>query len=171
MSVILRAAAYAARAHLGQTRKDGTTPYIIHPARVAGRVAIHPIATEEMVAAAFLHDVVEDTKVTHADLAADFVIPIADLVKELTNKYTAPGMSRHDRKKLERVRLGKISLTAKIIKLLDRIDNLKDLAYGDKFGELYASESLQLGQVIGHADSALYEELKEAAQRLQESRA
>ena len=169
MSVILRAAAYAARAHLGQTRKDGTTPYIIHPARVAGRVAVHPTATEEMVAAAFLHDVVEDTKVTHADLTTDFVIPVAALVKELTNTYTAPGMSRHDRKKLERARLGTISLPAKIIKLLDRIDNLRDLSYGNGFAEIYAEESLLLGQVIGHADTTLYAELQEAAKRLQEN--
>ena len=61
MHIILKAAAFARRAHAGQRRKYNDRPYIVHPARVAGRVAAHPQATETMVAAAFLHDVVEDT--------------------------------------------------------------------------------------------------------------
>ena len=68
MSIILKAAALAVRAHEGQKRKYTGFPYITHPARVAGRVGILPVVTEEMVAAAYLHDVLEDTTITKAEI-------------------------------------------------------------------------------------------------------
>lgn len=82
MNLILKAAAFARQAHADQRRKYNDRPYIQHPARVAGRVAAHPQVTEAMVAAAFLHDVVEDTPHTLDEVSAEFGPEVARLVLE-----------------------------------------------------------------------------------------
>ena len=69
LNPILRAAQFARQAHEGQRRKCNDRPYIEHPARVAARVTILPGATEAMVVAAWLHDVVEDTTVELDEIA------------------------------------------------------------------------------------------------------
>lgn len=85
MSLIIDAAQFAATAHKGQVRKYNGRPYISHPIRVAGRVATHPEASEELVAAAFLHDVVEDCNVGIGLLQRIFGHAVASLVGDLTN--------------------------------------------------------------------------------------
>lgn len=73
--------AIAHRAHAGQFRRDGVTPYIVHPEAVARRLEGDPAAQ----ATAWLHDVLEDTAVTEADLeSAGVSRPIVDAVRLLT---------------------------------------------------------------------------------------
>jgi len=109
-NIILKAAAFARQAHAGQRRKYNDRPFIIHPARVAGRVAAHPQATETMVAAAFLHDVVEDTPHTLGEVTAEFGPEVARLVEELTNPSKGSKASRSERKQQDREHLAEVSV-------------------------------------------------------------
>jgi guanosine-3',5'-bis(diphosphate) 3'-pyrophosphohydrolase len=127
MNLILKAAAFARQAHAEQRRKYNDRPYIQHPARVAGRVAARSQATEVMVAAAFLHDVVEDTPHTLDEILTEFGPDVARLVAELTNPSKGLKSPRRERKQIDRDHLAVVSVEAKIIKLLDRIDNLQEM--------------------------------------------
>jgi len=169
MNIIIAAAHLARRAHEGQFRKYRRVPYIHHPARVAGRVAPHPEATEVMVAAAFLHDVVEDTPFGLQDITAATSAQIADLVSQLTNPSKNMKLPREDRKAIDRAHLRKACREAKIIKLVDRIDNLRDMDDAeDQFRQLYAGESLLLADTVGDVDAALKAELVEICRKIQE---
>lgn len=170
MNIIISAAQFAKRAHEGQFRDFTRVPYIFHPARVAGRVALHPEATEAMVAAAFLHDVVEDTPFNLQDIATATSQEISGLVSQLTNPSKNMKLPREDRKAIDRAHLRKATRQARIIKMIDRIDNLRDLAGAEEqFKVLYAGESLLLADTVGDADAALKAELVELCQKIQEN--
>jgi len=110
-----RAAELARAAHVGQFRRDGVTPYIRHPEAVAARVAGDPVAE----AAAWLHDVLEDTDTTVENLR-DKQIPdeVIACVVALTNKGDI-GYERY----LDRI---KASPVAKKVKIADMLANLSD---------------------------------------------
>ncbi len=163
MNIIIKAAQFAAQAHAGQARKDGKTPYIRHPERVAGRAASRADATETMVCICFLHDVLEDTKVTLEELVQEFGGNIALGVEAMTNPSKGSTAPRAERKRQDREHLETASKEIKIIKMLDRIDNLNDLDPDDSFVTVYAGESLLLVDVIGSADSELADELRTVA--------
>jgi (p)ppGpp synthase/HD superfamily hydrolase len=168
MNVILKAAAFARHAHDGQRRKYNRRPFVQHPARVAGRAAVHPRASEIMVAAAFLHDVVEDTSHTLDEIVAEFGSDIARLVSELTNPSTGSKAPRHERKRQDREHLGLVSTEAKILKLLDRIDNLREMQEAPAdFRRKYCEESRLLAEVIGDADPKLKMELLDGVAHLE----
>jgi len=118
----------AERAHAGQFRKDGTTPYIDHPREVAERflgyardLGVPAEEFEGAVCAALLHDVVEDTPVTRAKLAAQIDAPrVIELVDLLTKADpTRPA----DEAYFERISRDKM---ARALKFCDRIANLYD---------------------------------------------
>jgi len=168
MNIILKAAAFARQAHAEQRRKYNDRPYIQHPARVAGRVAAHPRATEAMVAAAFLHDVVEDTPHTLEEVSAEFGLEVARLVAELTNPSKGSKAPRRERKQLDRDHLAQVTLEAWIIKLLDRIDNLQEMVDAPgNFRRKYCEESRLLADVISDADPELKAELLDSIERLE----
>lgn len=169
MNVIIKAAVFARQAHAEQRRKYNDRPYIVHPARVAGRVAAYPDATETMVAAAFLHDVVEDTPCTLDDVAAEFGLDVARLVDELTNPSSIGSpASRSERKQLDRERLAQVSTQGKVIKLMDRIDNLQEMGGAPiKFLKLYCAESRSLAEAIGKVAPDLKAELIDCVERLE----
>jgi (p)ppGpp synthase/HD superfamily hydrolase len=167
MNVILKAAAFARQAHAGQNRKYHDRPYIQHPARVAGRVAIHPKATEAMVVAAFLHDVVEDTPHTSEEVSAEFGPEVARLVGELTNPSKGSKAPRRERKQQDRDHFAHVSVEARVIKLLDRIDNLQEMQDAPSgFKAKYCEESRLLADAIGDADPELKAELLDCVERL-----
>jgi (p)ppGpp synthase/HD superfamily hydrolase len=87
MDIVRKAQVYAMAAHASvkQVRKYTGEPYIVHPAEVAKIVAGVPGSTPDMVAAAWLHDVVEDTGCTFTDIHMAFGIDIATLVGWLTD--------------------------------------------------------------------------------------
>ncbi len=127
MTLILKAAQAAAEAHRGQARTgQPQTPYIVHPARVAGLAACLPDTSEELVAAAFLHDVVEDTALTVDDLLRDFPEQVVQYVLALTETPPTPGMSRTERKRHDRERLLAAPRGVQQVKLCDIFDNLRD---------------------------------------------
>lgn len=159
MSGIIEAAeTFATRCHLGMNRKYGCGPYINHPRRVAARVASLPGATSEMVAAAWLHDVMEDCGVGYVELWGEFGGAVANLVAELTN-VKRTGLNRAAQKAADHARLATVSREAKLIKLIDRIDNLNELPRDDGFWPVYAAESRDLAEAVGDADAGLKAEL------------
>jgi len=170
MSLIINAAHFAAAAHGEQRRKYSETPYIWHPARVAGRVALLPNATEEMIAAAYLHDVLEDTPTTVFKLEELFGSKVTKMVIDLTNVSKGSTKPRAERKKMDFEYLSSTPPEIKQIKLLDRIDNLREMQGApDKFGRLYCQESRDLSAAIGLVDTQLNGELLVEIYRLEKS--
>ena len=122
---VLRATLFAARAHAGQTRKGAAAePYVNHVIEVAGLLAEYG-APLPVVLAGLLHDTVEDTEVTHADLVAAFGAEVADLVAEATDDTALP---KETRKALQVSQAPKKSDGAKQLKLADKISNLRAIA-------------------------------------------
>jgi (p)ppGpp synthase/HD superfamily hydrolase len=87
MDIVEKARIFATAAHaaVDQRRKYTNEPYIVHPKQVADFVANVPGATPEMIAAAWLHDVVEDTKVTNEDIAREFGDKVGEYVGWVTD--------------------------------------------------------------------------------------
>lgn len=152
-----------AKAHKGQTRKDGVTPFVIHPISVMFKTAELESSTEDMVIAAAGHDLVEDTDVSIDYIRTEFGDGVAELVDELTNKFTKeshPNLNRKERKALELERLKKISNAAKQIKLIDRIHNLESRGLAlEHMRKNYLPESEELAFAIGDAAIDLCSEL------------
>lgn len=137
-----RAARFAQLAHgkAGQTRDGSGLPYITHPAAVAFIVASVP-HTEEMLAAAWLHDVVEDCDVAIAEIADRFGPCVSDLVGFLTNTPSGTGANRAMRKALDRERLRGADPRAQTIKVADIIVNSRTVVDDKpKFARQYLSE-------------------------------
>jgi (p)ppGpp synthase/HD superfamily hydrolase len=128
---------------LGQRRKGTNEPYTKHLSEVAKLVAKSG-GDEAQVAAAWLHDVVEDTPVPLSHVQSVFGPDVAKLVQELTDKFTKqnyPGLNRRQRKAKELQRLSKISDRAKTIKYADFVSNLESVSFlGPNFGEVYTKE-------------------------------
>jgi guanosine-3',5'-bis(diphosphate) 3'-pyrophosphohydrolase len=125
--LVLRAAQFAAMKHRNQRRKDKeATPYINHPLALAN-VLWHEgrIADARIIAAALLHDTVEDTRTTRAELARAFGKPIATVVAEVTDNMR---LDKKTRKRLQVEHAPYLSPPAKLVKLADKICNLRDLA-------------------------------------------
>jgi GTP pyrophosphokinase len=125
-----KAYVYAARAHKGQTRRSGE-PYLSHPLEVASMLADMKLDSTTLLAG-LLHDVLEDTDITAADLQENFGQEVADLVEGVT-KMSRVQESSPEVRQAETIR--KIILTmindlrVIFIKLADRIHNLKTLKF------------------------------------------
>ncbi len=126
MLVILRAAAFAAAAHTGQTRRGLPDPYINHPLRVAEHAA-HAGLGEDAIVAALLHDVVEDKARTWYDLQdAGFSERAISLARLLTKWWESSDEGAdHDKATYYARILGDRDAIA--LKLLDRTDNMQDV--------------------------------------------
>lgn len=149
MSLILKAAALAATAHKNQKRKYSGRPYIEHPGRVAARVSTLPDVTEREVAAAWLHDVKEDQAEHWSGVVLAMPDDIVGMVIWLTNNKHRPDVDRKSRKSADRARLVDAPRWVKLVKLIDRIDNIRDMDHADTgFRSLYLQESLLLANVL-----------------------
>ncbi|MGY5846472.1 HD domain-containing protein [Salegentibacter sp. HM20] len=149
---------FARKAHGNQQRKYSEELYIEHPIRVAELVKTVD-HTPEMICAAYLHDVVEDTGVSLQDIERRFGLKIAGLVEELTDEYEKKNYSylnRRQRKGLEVERQARMSLEAKTIKLADVIDNTRDIVKNDPgFARKYLVEMEALIGAIREGDLRL----------------
>lgn len=122
---VLEAARYAVEAHDGAYRKNAKgEPYVVHPLRVAQRLVFHGYQDSALLAAAILHDVVEDTDTPIGEINAKFGPYVAALVAEVTDDKTK---SQVERKKAQVEHITTMSADAAAIKLSDAIDNLMDL--------------------------------------------
>jgi guanosine-3',5'-bis(diphosphate) 3'-pyrophosphohydrolase len=122
---ILDAAVFAADKHKTCRRKDvDATPYINHPLRVAQILTESKVTDLDVIVAALLHDTIEDTEATYAELLELFGPAVADLVAEVTDDKTK---QPEERKALQVQNAPKKSDGAKLIKLADKAANLEDL--------------------------------------------
>jgi (p)ppGpp synthase/HD superfamily hydrolase len=157
-SVVDRARAFARVAHAEQTRKYTGEPYVVHTDEVAALVAGHG-GTPEMIAAAHLHDVLEDTPTTFDTLAAEFGRDIAELVAALSDQVPKPAGNRKLRKQLESDRLGTCEDRVHTIKLADIVSNTRSIAERDpRFARVYLVEMRYLVDRLTRGDQRLWAE-------------
>ncbi|HEV7347099.1 HD domain-containing protein [Telluribacter sp.] len=168
MEVLEKIRQFAEEAHGEQKRKYSQLPYIVHPVAVMNLCREY---TDEVpaLAAALLHDVLEDTPVTahqlHAYLLSVMNRPEADrtlrLVKDLTDEYTKanyPQLNRKKRRRREAERLASADPMAQTVKYADLIDNCLDIVKHDKdFGKVFVQESTLLLEHMTSGDQRLYQ--------------
>lgn len=152
MAAIEKAYLFANRAHAGQARKSGE-PYIVHPISVANILVQLGMDTDSVVAA-LLHDVVEDTPVTSAEIEANFGSIIAQIIDGLT-KLSKMGFKTREEHQAENVRRMLIAsnkdIRVLIIKLADRLNNMRTLSamYPQKQRDI-ARETMEIYAPLAH---------------------
>jgi (p)ppGpp synthase/HD superfamily hydrolase len=148
----------AAHSATGQVRKYTGEPYFEHPMQVAQILKVHvPTVTDEMLAAAFLHDVVEDTEVPLSLIVTMFGPIVGAYVEQLTDVSRPEDGNRARRKAIDREHTAKASPEAKTIKLADLISNTRSIVARDPdFAVTYLAEKRQLLQVLTEGDPVLY---------------
>ena len=122
--MIRRAAEFAAKAHEGALRKGSRIPYISHPMEVAMIVALIT-DDKDLIAAAYLHDVIEDAGVTYQELEREFGSHIAQLVKKESEDKSKTWM---ERKQATIDRLAVAEREDKILAFGDKLSNLRSTA-------------------------------------------
>jgi (p)ppGpp synthase/HD superfamily hydrolase len=161
VSLSERALAFATEAHKGQKRKYTGEDYIVHPIAVAElvRTVQH---TPEMIAAAYLHDTVEDCGVKLDTIEAEFGYEVRCLVWWLTEKATKADGNRRVRKRIDREHLAGAPAEAQTIKLADIIDNVSTIKERDPdFWRVYRLEKLALLDVLTRGDAGLLARARE----------
>ncbi|MBO4854756.1 MAG: bifunctional (p)ppGpp synthetase/guanosine-3',5'-bis(diphosphate) 3'-pyrophosphohydrolase [Oscillospiraceae bacterium] len=122
---------FAEDAHRGQMRKDGS-PFVTHPLAVAQILAEELHLDSESIAAALLHDTIEDTVATHADIARLFSPTVADLV-EGVSKLTRVHYTSKEEEQMENLRKMLMAMAKDIrvilIKIADRLHNMRTMEY------------------------------------------
>ena len=124
--LVQKAAQFAAQKHKGQIRKGrDECPYIDHLKSVARVIAeVGGIEDPEILAAAWLHDTLEDTETTPEELEANFGKRVRQLVEEVSDDKSLP---KDERKQLQIQHAPKLSIDAVLIKLGDKISNIIDV--------------------------------------------
>ncbi len=127
LPVIIQALSFAAQKHRDQRRKDvNTSPYINHPIALAS-VLVNEAGIEDVavVCGALLHDTVEDTETTPEELEQVFGPQIRAIVMDVTDDKT---LEKHIRKQRQIEHAAHACREAKLVKLADKICNLRDIA-------------------------------------------
>lgn len=159
MDIVEKARILATAAHhaVNQTRKYTGAPYIDHPQEVVHWIQ-HVQHTPSMLAAAWLHDTVEDTGITLELIESEFGSDIAALVEMLTDVSTSSDGNRSVRKAKDRDHIAAASPEAKTIKLADLLSNTRSIIKHDKqFAKVYMKEMAQLLTVLVEGDALLLE--------------
>jgi (p)ppGpp synthase/HD superfamily hydrolase len=167
--LITLARTFATERHGNQKRKYSDEPYTVHLESVMEIVRSVP-HDENMLIAALLHDVVEDTETTFGEIANRFEVDVYELVSALTD-YTKVVGNRKHRKKLDAQRLSNAPARAQTIKLADLIDNTASIVERDpNFARVYLEEKQRLLEVMTKGDPTLYarayEQLQEGQRKL-----
>ena len=127
LKLVLKALSFAAHKHKDQRRRDvEASPYINHPITLANILCneVH-VTDNEVICAALLHDTVEDTDTTEAELGQEFGATICGIVMDVTDDKA---LGKAERKQLQIEHAAHISDQAKLVKLADKISNLRDMA-------------------------------------------
>ncbi|XP_011877427.1 PREDICTED: guanosine-3',5'-bis(diphosphate) 3'-pyrophosphohydrolase MESH1 [Vollenhovia emeryi] len=126
LSLVIKCANFAAEKHRSQRRKDvEQTPYINHPLGVANILIQEGLVFDPVVIlAAILHDTVEDTDTTFEEIEKEFGHKVCEVVREVTDNKA---LSKTRRKQLQIEHAPNISHEAKLVKLADKLYNLRDL--------------------------------------------
>ncbi len=158
---------YATKAHAdaGQRRKYTDEPYIVHPAAVVELVR-SVCDDEEMLAAAWLHDTVEDTPNTLNDIRNDFGERVASLVEMLTNRGATAGQNRAARKLAHFRHTQQASPDAQTIKLADIIDNTRSIVHFDPhFARVYLNEKRVQIQLLTAGNRTLWQQAEQVIEQ------
>jgi (p)ppGpp synthase/HD superfamily hydrolase len=140
MELLEKAQRWAAKGHLGVYRKFGNVPYIVHPEAVAEIIGQVTDDTE-VLAAAWLHDVVEDTPITVDEIRRAFNERIAQLVWEVSKISDGCECDRNTKVVMNCIHYGNGSKWAKAIKIADSIHNLPTMIRDNpKFASRYVAE-------------------------------
>lgn len=162
MTIVEKARVFATAAHAacGQLRKYTYEPYIVHPAEVVRTVSTVD-HTDEMLAAAWLHDVVEDTGVTIETIRAEFGEQVAELVGWLTDVSRPEQGNRATRKAIDRAHTAMAPAQAQTIKLADLISNTRSIVeHDEKFARTYLEEKRLLLEVMTKGNPTLMAEAR-----------
>jgi len=123
---VLRAASFAARKHATQKRKGrDASPYVNHVLEVVEVLARHGVDDPLVLQAALLHDTIEDTETSLEELTEVFGPEVAGFVMEVTDDKSLP---KDVRKELQIRHASGLSVAAKLIKLGDKISNVRDVS-------------------------------------------
>jgi (p)ppGpp synthase/HD superfamily hydrolase len=169
-NLVQKAKDFATLAHEGQVRKYTGVPYIVHPVEVMEivRTVKHD---NTMLAAALLHDVVEDTDCTLDDIRAEFGDDVASLVADLTDVSKPEDGNRETRKAKDRAHSATASASAQTVKLADLISNSVDIIKNDpSFAKIYMVEKFLLLGVLVNGDKTLFERAIKLVEDYHESR-
>lgn len=153
-----RALEFATAAHgaINQKRKYSGEDYIVHPIVVA-EIVRSVRHTPNMIAAALLHDTVEDTPIELSDINDEFGYDIAELVYWLTDVSKQSDGNRAKRKQMDLEHIAKAPAAAKTIKLADLIDNTISIREHDPdFWRVYRHEKLRMLEVLKAGDQTLW---------------
>jgi guanosine-3',5'-bis(diphosphate) 3'-pyrophosphohydrolase len=160
LKLILGAAAFAAQRHSMQRRKDrDASPYINHPLALADVLVNEGnVLDGTVIAAALLHDTVEDTETTFDELTTRFGPQVVAIVAEVTDDKSLP---KQERKRLQVVKAPNKSHGAKLVKLADKICNLRDIAasppadWGEDRKNQYFDWAKQVVDALGTTNDSL----------------
>lgn len=171
-TLLLQAVVFASQKHRTQRRKDGVTPYVNHPLQVALILAeFGGIVDAEILAAAVLHDTVEDTDTTLGEVGMHFGDRVRALVAEVTDDDTMPHPLR---KQSEIDHAPKLSEGATLIKLADRTSNVMDLVEAPAAGwdlkrrQGYLVWAERVVNACKPVNRPLLENFREVAERVRE---
>jgi guanosine-3',5'-bis(diphosphate) 3'-pyrophosphohydrolase len=150
LRLVSEAAELAARRHSGQQRKgDADEPYVNHLAEVARLLAEATDGHDaELVAAGWLHDTIEDTDTSREELAERFGPRVADMVEEVTDDMT---LAKSERRRRQVIDAPKKSPGAKLIKIADKISNVRARI----FFEPDAEQSEELADYLAWAEQVV----------------
>lgn len=170
MNLVQKAREFAILAHDGQVRKVNSEPYVNHPIRVAETVQEYldeAVDPDIYIAAAYLHDVVEDTDVTIEEIRQCFGNVVARYVEDLTEltHYIRPElvaqMTRKEKWLINLTKLKSLNKFAATIKLADRLDNCSIFEEGNiAWGKKYYAETNELLDAIGHHNGFLTDKIR-----------
>lgn len=150
---------------VGQRRKYTDRPYWEHPGRVADLVSSRGYSSK-VIAAAYMHDLIEDTQITAESLSYVFSDDIVNLVLEVTDVSKPEDGNRAFRKELDKKHLAKASAEGQTIKLADLIDNTSSiLKYDRAFGIRYMQEKKELLEVLTKGDRVLHAQASEIVRK------
>lgn len=162
--LVARAREFATEAHvrLDHRRKYTKQPYQEHLKAVA-QMVMEVSEDPATIAAAWLHDTVEDTTATFGDLERAFGPVVAQLVAELTDTSKPSDGNRAVRKAIDLKRLAQASAPAQTVKLADLTDNCRDICRHDPgFARVYLAEAAALLGVLTNGDQRLYRRAQQA---------
>lgn len=123
--LILKALTFSAEKHRHQRQDDAAaSPYINHPIALVSLLSEHGVTDSETLCAGLLHDTLEDTDTTYAELKESFGRKISDIVQEVSDDKLLPFA---ERRRLQVAKAQVASKEAKLVKLADKTCNLRDI--------------------------------------------
>lgn len=159
-TLVGRAADFALHHHrrIGHVRKYTGEPYFSHLAEVAYLLKLHG-QSDEVIAAGYLHDIIEDTPVTKYDLQYHFGLRIPEIVLMVTDVSRPEDGNRAARKAKDRAHLAQADKDGRAVKYADLISNLTDISKHDpSFARVFVKEArdLLLNAIGPDSDSSLF---------------